>query len=125
MKTPLFVVAAGLLIAPAVQAQSVSPAPGESAVEQRYNSMDRFFTLSESAATPPTDVRAETSGEASSQSGDAPAGFGVSQRVEVVLLKGLALRAGAELRNTGNGFTPSAQAKYQFLNQRQHGVNMS
>jgi hypothetical protein len=123
MKTPLFVVAAGMLIAPAAFAQSSSE--NESAVEQRRNSMDRFFVLSESAAVPPTDVRAETSGEASSQSGDAPAGLGVSQRVEFVLTKGLSLRAGAELRNTGNGFTPSAQAKYQFLNQRDHGVNLS
>jgi hypothetical protein len=122
MKTPLFVVAAGLLIAPGALAQSPED---ESAAEQRRNSMDRFFVLSESAATPPTDVRAETSGEASSQSGDASAGFGVSQRVEFVLLKGLALRAGAELRNTGNGFTPSAQAKYQFLRQKENGLNMS
>lgn len=122
MKTPLLV-AAGMLMAPAAFAQSSSE--NESAAEQRRNSMDRFFVLSESAAVPPTDVRAETSGEASSQSGDAPAGLGVSQRVEFVLARGLALRAGAELRNAGNGFTPSAQAKYQFLNQRQHGLNMS
>ena len=32
---------------------------------------------------------------------------------------------GAELRNTENGFTPSAQAKYQFLRQAEHGVNAS
>ena len=123
MKTPLFVVAAGMLMAPAALAQSSSE--DESAAEQRHNSMDRFFVLSESAAVPPTDVRAETSGEATSQSGDAPGGLGVSERVEFVLLKGLSLRAGAELRNTGNGFTPSAQAKYQFLNQKQHGLNMA
>jgi hypothetical protein len=124
MKTPLVVVAAGMLIAPAALAQSSSET--ESAAEQRYNSMDRFFVLSESAAVPPTDVRAETSGDATSQSGeDSAGGLGVSQRVEFVIIKGLALRAGAELRNTGNGFTPSAQAKYQFLKQKQHGVNLS
>ncbi|MGZ3457467.1 MAG: hypothetical protein ACXU86_03060 [Archangium sp.] len=117
MKTPLLVVAAGMLIAPAALAQSPSP------VDENRDSMDRFFTLSESAATPPSYVRAETTGEASS--GDSQGAFGVSQKVEVVVVRGLSLRVGAELRNTDGGFTPSAQAKYQFLRQSDHGVNMS
>jgi hypothetical protein len=117
MKTPLLVVAAGMLIAPAALAQSPS------SVDDNRDSMDRFFSLSESAATPPSYVRAETTGEASS--GDSQGAFGVSQKVEVVVVRGLSLRLGAELRNTEGGFTPSAQAKYQFLRQSEHGVNMS
>ncbi|MFL5343373.1 MAG: hypothetical protein ACJ8AT_01190 [Hyalangium sp.] len=85
--------------------------------------MDRFFPLSESAATPPTDVRAETTGQATSS--DSEQGYGVTQQVEVVLVKHLALRAGAELRNGSHGFTPIAQGKYQFLRQSEHGLNAS
>jgi hypothetical protein len=42
-----------------------------------------------------------------------------------VLLCGLALRAGAELRTDTDSFTPMAQAKYQFLDQKRHGFNLS
>src|SRR4051812_18421365 len=108
MKKTLLV-ATGVLLAPMAFADPPSP------LEERLNTMDRFFPLTESAATPPTDVRAETTGQASSS--DSETGLGVTQQVEVVLLKGLALRAGAELRNTDNGLTPVAQAKYQFLRQ--------
>jgi hypothetical protein len=110
-------VATGVLLAPVAFADEPSP------LAQRLDSMDRFFPLSESAATPPTDVRAETTGQASSS--DSEQSYGVSQQVEVVLLKGLALRAGAELRNGSHGFTPIAQGKYQFLRQEDHGVNAS
>ena len=112
----LLAVSAGLLLAPAALAEPVE------ATEENRASMDRFFPLSESAATPPTYVRAETAGQATSSEGT---GYGVSQRVELVVVRGLSLRVGAELRNTENGFTPSAQAKYQFLRQAEHGVNAS
>jgi hypothetical protein len=110
-------VATGVLLAPVAFADEPSP------LEQRLDSMDRFFPLSKSAATPPTDVRAETTGQASSS--DSEQSYGVSQQVEVVLLKGLSLRAGAELRNTDHGLTPIAQGKYQFLRQSDHGLNAS
>lgn len=112
----LLAVGAGLLLAPAAFAQEAD------ATEENRASMDRFFPLSESAATPPTYVRAETAGQATSSEG---AGYGISQRVELVVVRGLSLRVGAELRNTENGFTPSAQAKYQFLRQGEHGLNAS
>ncbi len=114
--SPLFV-ALGLLLAPGAFAEPTA------STEERLDSMDRFFSLSESAAAPPTDVRAETRGQVTSS--DSAQGYGVSQQVEVVLLRGLSLRAGAELRNTSHGFTPSAQAKYQLLRQGEHGVNAS
>lgn len=118
MKTlSLLVAATGLLMAPVALAQSPSP------TELRMDSMDRFFPLSESAATPPTTVRAQTTGQATS--GDSAQGYGVTQQVEVVPVKGLSLRAGAELRNTTHGFTPTAQGKYQFLRQAEHGLNAS
>ncbi|MFL5343896.1 MAG: hypothetical protein ACJ8AT_03850, partial [Hyalangium sp.] len=116
MKITSLFVAMGLLAAPGAFAEAPS-------FEERLNSMDRFFSLSESAATPPTEIRAETRGQATSS--DSAQGYGVSQQVEVVLTRGLSLRAGAELRNTTHGFTPSGQAKYQFLRQSEHGVNAS
>lgn len=110
-------VATGVLLAPVAFADEPSP------TEQRIDSMDRFFPLSESAATPPTDVRTETTGQTSSS--DSAQSYGVTQQVEVVVLKGLALRAGAELRNGSHGFTPIAQGKYQFLRQGEHPLNAS
>jgi hypothetical protein len=117
MRTPHLILSLSLCVSTGALAQSAS------ATEERLNTMDRFFPLTESAATPPTDVRAETTGQASSS--DSETGLGVTQQVEVVLLKGLSLRAGAELRNTDNGLTPVAQAKYQFLRQSEHGLNAS
>jgi hypothetical protein len=116
MKKSLLV-ATGVLLAPMAFADEAS------ALDERLDTMDRFFPLTESAATPPTDVRAETTGQASSS--DSATGLGVTQQVEVVLLKGLSLRAGAELRNTDHGFSPVAQAKYQFLRQGENGLNAS
>ena len=113
----LLAVGAGLMFAPAAFAQQVD------ATEENRASMDRFFPLSESAATPPTYVRAETAGQTTSS--DATQGYGISQRLEFVVVRGLSLRVGAELRNTTYGFTPSAQAKYQFLRQAEHGLNAS
>ena len=118
MKTLSFLVmATGLLVAPAALAQSPSP------TEARMDSMDRFFPLSESASAPPTVFRAQTTGQATSS--DSEQGYGVAQQVEVVLVPGLSLRAGGELRNTTHGFTPIAQGKYQFLRQADHGLNAS
>jgi hypothetical protein len=128
----------GLLAAPVTFAQEpaseeAQPPPAEepsteskepSRAERNLNSLDRFFPLTESASTPPTDLRAETTGSAAGGN-DAVSGLGVTQQVEVVLLRGLSLRAGAELRTDAEGFTPMAQAKYQFLNQKQHGFNLS
>lgn len=113
--------AAGLSLAPAASLAQRTPD-----AEANLNSMDRFFPLSESAATPPTDVRAQTSGSASDGGSGADGVYGVSQRVEMTVLKHLSLRAGGEMRmGTGRGFTPEVQAKYQFLNQGQHGLNAS
>jgi hypothetical protein len=117
MRTSHLIVSLSLWVSTGALAQPANP------TEERLDTMDRFFPLTESAATPPTDVRAETTGQASSS--DSETGLGVTQQVEVVLLKGLALRAGAELRNTDNGLTPVAQAKYQFLRQSEHGLNAS
>ncbi|MBF5041224.1 hypothetical protein FGE12_02415 [Aggregicoccus sp. 17bor-14] len=89
------------------------------------DTVDRFFPLSESASVPPTQVRAETNGTATRAGADGSSGYGVTQTVEMVALPGLALRAGGELRSGGEGFTPEVQAKYQFLRQGKHGVNLS
>jgi hypothetical protein len=86
--------------------------------------MDRFFPLSESASTPPADIRAETNGSAAGGGEDAK-GLGVSQSVEVLLTRGLSLRAGADLNTSQPGFTPMGQIKLQLLNQKEHGLNLS
>lgn len=127
--------AVGLLLAPAAFAQDEAPEAPEApespataalptSADRQLESMDRFFPLSESASTPPADIRAETNGSANG-GGEGTQGLGVSQSVEVVLLKGLSLRAGADLHTNQSGFTPVGQVKYQFLNQKQHGLNLS
>lgn len=81
---------------------------------------DRVFALSESAAVPSTFVRAHTVGRGSNTA----QAFRIDQSVELVPLQHLSLRVTAEW-STNAGFKPSAQAKYQFLNQQSHGVNMA
>ena len=98
------------------------PALAQSTFPER-DSADRFFPLSESAGAPVTQVRAQTQGSASGAVGTG--GYGVSQTVEVVALPRLYLRAGGELRSGGEGFTPEVQAKYQFLSQGAHALNLS
>ncbi|MCY1017742.1 hypothetical protein [Pyxidicoccus sp. MSG2] len=120
---PSLVLAAGLSLAPAVV---LAEDTTTTELEQNLNSMDRFFTLSESAATPPTDVRAETGGSAREGGTGVGDSYGISQRVEMNVLEHLSLRAGGELRmGTGKGFSPEAQVKYQFFNQAADGLNAS
>lgn len=107
-----------LSAAPSLAQEAPSP-------EAHRNSADRFFPLSESAAVPPTMVRAETNGRATGAGAGGSTGYGASQTVELTALPNLALRAGGELRSGGEGFTPEVQAKYQFLRQGSHGLNLS
>lgn len=119
---------AGVSLAPALALadETATPPSRTTAYEQNLNSMDRFFPLSESASTPPTDVRAETAGSASQGGTGIGDSYGISQRVEMNVLKNLSLRAGGELRmGTGKGFSPEAQVKYQFFNQLEDGFNAS
>ncbi len=115
------VLVAGVSLAPAAVLAQQTPD-----YDANINTMDRFFPLSESAATPPTDVRAQTSGSATEGGSGVGDSYGVSQRVEMTVLEHLSLRAGGELRmGTGKGFSPEVQAKYQFLSQAAHGLNAS
>ncbi len=82
---------------------------------------DRMFPLSESAGTNPTFFHSETSGRASSANSSA---LRLGQRVEVVPLRHLSFRAGVDW-TVGAVFTPEVQAKYQFLEQGEHGVDLA
>ncbi|QSQ21044.1 hypothetical protein JY651_38490 [Pyxidicoccus parkwayensis] len=118
--------AAGVSLAPALALAEETTERRTTPLEQNLNSMDRFFPLSESASTPPSDVRAETSGSANDGGTGIGGSYGISQRVEMNVLKNLSLRAGGELRmGTGKGFSPEAQVKYQFFNQAVDGLNAS
>ena len=111
------------LVTVAVALASTTALAQSLSTDPRSDSLDRFLVLSESASAPPTTVRAETVGRAAGGSAGGTADLGVSQSVEGVVLPGLSVKAIADVDNQGRGFTPTAQVKYQFLRQADHGLN--
>ena len=117
---PLLAGSALLLCSRALADETVTPSAPSAPSQVLSSEADRMFPLSESAAVPGTFFRAHTVGQASTGA----SAFSVGQSVELVPVQRLSLRVTAEF-NSRDGFTPTAQAKYQFLSQEAQGVNLS
>jgi len=117
MKLKAWIAGSALLGSALAWAEDTASAPSSQPLIA--NDSDRFFPLTESAAVPSAFVRAHTTGSAGSSNA-----FSVGQSVEIVPLQRLSVRATAEFA-LQTGFTPSAQAKYQLLEQATANVNLS